>query len=97
MLSIRVYSTAANKYLNMLEMINVHVALVSLAKVLHPQGKIASSFFLGAFKTLQNDLINLDLKNHFKKVIFLKLNLLISKLSFHDEDISDWSSKESFS
>lgn len=70
MLSIRGCSAAANKYLNTLEMINVHFALVSLAKVLHPQGKIASSFFLGAFKTLHKDLINLNLKNHFKKLSF---------------------------
>lgn len=60
--------TAAKKYLNMLEMINVHFALVSLAKVLHPQEKIVSSFFLGAFKTLHEDLINLNLKNHLKKL-----------------------------
>lgn len=52
----------------MLEMINVHFALVSLAKVLHPQEKIVSSFFLGAFKTLHEDLINLNLKNHLKKL-----------------------------
>ena len=44
---------------NMPEMINVHFALVSLAKVLHPQGKTASSFFLSTFKTLHKDLINL--------------------------------------
>lgn len=55
----------------MLEMINVHFDLVSLAKVLHPQGKIASSFFLSAFKTLQKDLINLNLKKKtLKKLSF---------------------------
>lgn len=70
MLSIRVCYTAADKYLNMPEMINVHFALASLAKVLQPRGKIASSFFLGAFKTLHKDLINLNLKNNFKKLSF---------------------------
>lgn len=54
----------------MLEMINVHFDLVSLAKVLHLQGKIASSFFLSAFKTLQKDLINLNFKKTFKKLSF---------------------------
>lgn len=70
MLSIRECYTAANQYRNMLEMINVHFALVSLAKLLYPQEKIASSFFLSAFKTLHKDLINLNLENHFQKLSF---------------------------
>lgn len=68
MLSIRVCYTAADKYPNMLEMINVHSALMSLAGVLHPRGKIASAFYLGAFKTLHKGLINLNLKNNFEKL-----------------------------
>lgn len=57
---------------------------------------ILQLIFLGAFKTSHKDLINLHLKT-ILKVIFLKPSLLISKLSFHDEDVSDWRSIESFS